>query len=314
MKRLALLTLLLSTAPGCALYFGDDTGDDCTKVDVPAVGLRDPYNGQCEYTGGGGGGCGAPASGFEGAPVKQQDWATCYGACDALDENSCLAADGCRAIYTDALCDAIGCEHVFAACWGTAPSGPIRGGDCSAITDAYQCSLHDDCSAVHAPGPGNFESCIPENATPGCYSDMDCPAGDVCTASTECLPPPGCDPSTGQVCPAVCYGRCVPAPPPGCMSNADCASGEYCAKDPACLGGPIGCTGTCVATPPPACAGADENTCIDLIDGCWTRDDGTEICGVTACEPLYEGSDCTCDPMGCHCNVETYVGCRDAQP
>jgi hypothetical protein len=53
-----------------------------------------------------------------------------------------------------------------------------------------------------------------------------------------------------------------------------------------------------------------------MIDGCITQDDGTELCADLACEPLYEGSDCSCDPMTgeCTCNVWTYLACRQSTP
>jgi hypothetical protein len=222
----------------------------------------------------------------------------------------------------------------FAACWATPPTGPIRGGGCGGL-DAQTCSLHDDCSAVHfnqfcppdslcALTPAEYMYCQDEPSAGGCYGDAECPEGFECTADTECLPPPGCDPATGMACPAVCYGRCVPLGGGGC-ENVACPDGSHCESvctppDPACDGGPMGCPETCVVECVPdvplpmSCGGLDEPTCIDMIDGCITSANGTTACADIACEPIYEGSDCTCDPMGCHCNVQTYVSCNDAVP
>ena len=44
-----------------------------------------------------------------------------------------------------------------------------------------------------------------------CASSAACPTGTSCTTEAGvCNPPPGCDPATGVVCPAVCYGTCEP--------------------------------------------------------------------------------------------------------
>lgn len=42
-----------------------------------------------------------------------------------------------------------------------------------------------------------------------CYSDSDCSKAELCNASTVCLPPPGCNPTTAT-CAAVCTGYCIP--------------------------------------------------------------------------------------------------------
>jgi len=222
--------LALTTASGCTLYFGgDDNGDDviCADEAAPQYGYRDPQTGSCDYYGGGGGCYGEPT------PVAQPDWATCPGACEGLDEQTCEATSGCRAAYLE---DDYNCppgadcpvSYAFWGCWGTAPTGPIQGA-CDGL-DAQSCSEHDDCTAtydtVYNPDgttTTQFAYCQQETYAPGCYSNADCPAGYECNAGTNCYPPPGCDPTTGEACPDICYGQCVPAQN-GC-DTLDCGPG-----------------------------------------------------------------------------------------
>lgn len=296
MKSLIPIAVLVFL-PACHIWFG---GDDClyqSEADpVPLNGLLNPYSGQCEYFGGGGGGSCGDYGGYddrEAEPAAQQDWGQCISQCTGLDESSCQAAPGCRRAYVGdcsegALCESV--TYTFAECWQGAPSGPVRGEACEGL-DAYECSRHDDCAAYHfpaggctidpagecspfegdAPGGatepalliGNFERCGAEPAAPqGCYGSEECPSGSVCNAAEVCLPPPGCnsDPSTG--CPAVCYGYCVP-------------DGEA----------PV----TCAAM-------ASEAECI----------------AADQCTPVYQGVSCTCDAAGvCTCESLDYDGCTD---
>lgn len=107
---------------------------------IHALELRNPETGVCENWGGG--------CADSDALVPVADWANCESGCEALDQDTCALTDGCRGIYVDACpaCDALILK--FAACWGTAPSGPIRGGGCESLS-AQECSRHDDCIAVH---------------------------------------------------------------------------------------------------------------------------------------------------------------------
>lgn len=284
---------LLFTASGCDFYFtGQDDDDPCVVGDErapeSAIGVRDPYTGQCELVGGEPcddrcGPCPQPATDVD----PDVSWGACYSECTGLDEQTCLATPACRGSYyvvdatTDLprppIPDAPG-RDVFFECWATDRQGPIQGGGCYEL-DAWQCSLHDDCVAIHradcegAPdqascGVDNFVRCAPEPQEPiACYSDDECADGYWCKREGECLPPPGCDDS--EACPAVCYGRCVPddtMPPP---------------------------------PPPPACADIiDEMTCI-------FRDD---------CAPYYEGVDCTCSPEGCTCDDWVFTSCDVIRP
>jgi hypothetical protein len=226
-------------------------------VPYPGMPLLDPYTGKCEDVGGGGclpmgGGTPPPTppggGGSDG--IAQPDWASCTNQCQDLDEATCKASDGCRAIYADACPPWADCFTLqYKACWPTAPTGgPIRGGDCSAITDAYECSRHDDCVANHA---SDWSGCMDPNT---CAWTL----GGFLSCGPEATPPP-------------------PPPPPA-----------------------------------PVCADiTTEALCIDMADGCTTNADGSVSCGAK-CQPLYEGSDCSCNPMGCTCTIWTWVSCTDA--
>lgn len=271
MRSLSVLVLALAAVPlasGCLLYFGDGD-DDCYFAEIaPALPLRNPDTGACEAHGGHHwcDGREAPAIG-----IALPDWGSCYSACEELDEGTCLVTSRCRVAYLqNPFTDG---PPAFWGCWSVAPSGPARGGNCSSF-DAYQCSRHDDCSAVYtgvvdeptgpSPEPGHdkaqFTQCIAESVRL-CTGSEQCEAGERCTTlDGECLSPPGCD-QDGVACPAVCYGRCVPG---------DVEPDLECAELP------------------------DEPTCKARPD----------------CYPVYLGEDCTCDPTGCTCEVLTYDRCQ----
>jgi hypothetical protein len=280
MRPIAALAALALLAPGCAIYFPDgDDDDDCEwgGGDQPPpdgdgegapeapTGLRNPSTGQCEYYGGGGGGggcndpCGCDDTPDEGEPAPLPSWGYCDGYCTGLDEQTCLATAGCRGGYIETCptagpCD-LATQRSFYECWQVDQTGPIQG-SCENL-DAWSCSVHDDCVAVHhdtcnsfaadaagaeplvVPCLGEFLSCQPEVAETGCYGDDDCAAEEHCNAADVCLPPPGCemgDPdSNGLIdCPAVCYGWCVPDEQPvtceqvtdemGCLAREDCSA------------------------------------------------------------------------------------------
>ena len=176
--------------------------------------------------------------------------------------------------------------------------------------------------------------CVPMVAQ--CVSDADCPQYD-CGPNTDCgvqmrcdtsmcLPPPGCDPATGQACPPVCGGLCVGNTTVGCKSDAECPYGQRCdmmcagwactgyPTDPTCACPPDGttcncdssgtcyseeCSGQCV---PAAVCG---DTCAAPAPDCQNPVEmGVDECGC----PLFECSSCTvpqggvaCPAAGCYC-------------
>ena len=296
MRRILALSLAvpLVLASGCGIYFGNDDDDDWDEcppygaIDPGApLEIRNPYTGQCEYYGGGDwcdplcGPC--TADGAAEAPLPS--WGFCDSFCSGLDEASCLVNPGCRGGYietcapNDPSCD-LSADRVFWECWQTDFQGPQQAEDCASITDAWQCSIYDNCIAVHdddcdatpnadpidglgiACGLGDFIACQPEPV--GCYANSECGEGLRCNAAELCLPPPGCGTtdSNGLIdCDAACYGYCV----------AD-------------------------ETPP--CGTLDENTCVARAD----------------CSPFYEGVNCDCDANGnCVCDEWVFDACMDTE-
>lgn len=88
--------------------------------------------------------------------LAELNYAGCVDACAASPEADCLARPACRAAYAD---------DVFFACLPTAPRDLVRSGSCGFL-DAYQCSLHDNCSAHYtsaADGGRSFDHCADED-------------------------------------------------------------------------------------------------------------------------------------------------------
>lgn len=322
-----LVTLLVSAASsGCFIYYDND--DDCDfgggldepAIAVPAVGLRNPESGECEFFGGGPrpfpcddrcGPCPEPApvpaqrDPAPGAPGQAQpSWGFCESECTNLDEASCLGATGCRGVYSP--------ENLFTECWSVDMTGPIRGQTCVGL-GAWECSRSDECIAIHESdcgtsdpvpgfscGAGEFLSCADEPA--GCFDSTECDDGYRCTAEDVCGTPPGCDPTVG--CDAACYGVCVPDGPGSCHGEVFCDSlPPECPPD-SVPGRRDGCwTGQCVPVnqcedppPPAACAQVtDESVCIARPE----------------CTALYQGVNCECDVDGsCQCSDWVFNGCE----
>jgi hypothetical protein len=333
----AALVIALASLAGCEFWFGDD--DDCQYggggddgFGYPFSGYRDPYTGQCfggGGGGGGGGGCDVPYAADQAAEPESYDYAFCESGCEGLDEASCTATPACRAIYVstcppDAPC-APPVAYQYYDCWGTAPSGPIQGGDCTTF-DAYECSMHDDCSARHAlpylldgegggaeapalyaPEIGNFESCIPEAPVPveSCTGTVtcealppECPAGTTPGISGDCwtwncIPFASCDP---PIDPGSCYEEAI------CFAlPAECPAGSTPGVRDGCW------TGYCI--PFEQCE--EPPTCEDYTDAA--------SCANNGCTPIYQGDNCTCpdgtDPGGnpesssCTCETWTFTYC-----
>lgn len=218
-----LITIVaLAMVTGC---FGDD--GDCKyyatgQPDIAANELRDPVTGVCQPFNDGYYDCADPCQPCPGtgALPPQPDWAQCYSQCEGLDETSCKTTSACRAIYNGSA---------FYQCWGTAPSGPIQGGNCAAL-DAQECSRHDDCVATHAAGTpiGSFLSCAAESSVqdPGsCVGVITCDAAEpACPPNTIAGRRNGC--YTGYCIP---YDQCDQLPSCGELGEMDCISRSDCA-------------------------------------------------------------------------------------
>ncbi len=335
MRRLVAVLVLLS---GCDLYWGGNSGDDICESDSCGCGLggtkevpvglaqqhRNPDTGNCEDVGWGG--CSDPCLPCAALVPPQQDWGVCGGSCDLLDESACLAATGCHAAYTenDGLAKP-GTPPSFRGCWNVAPSGPVHG-SCNGLS-AYECSRHDDCSAMYVDtvGPADqisstsFERCAPEPTSTGCAA-VDCGPGSRC--EEQCQP---CGPN--EDCVGSCQSMCVPE---STCSAVDCADGYTCVEvctgmgggagtsngppgqcAPSCVpihtGDPGSCTGaiTCFA-PPPVCPAG---TTAGISNGCYTG-----YCVPLAdCGPHDPG---TCDGAVCatpppQCPANTVAGVKN---
>lgn len=261
--------------------------EDCVALgEADVAGYRNPETGRCESFGGGGTDCGSFGVDGEAPERAQLDMAFCFGGCEGLDEQTCLATAECRGIYAG---------DDFVDCWGTSPSGPAPELSCEGL-DAWSCQRTDHCSAVHASdggaGAGEFLSCRDEKV--GCYSSDEC-GGGTCTAETECLAPPGGSDA------AVCYGFCEGNPPGGpgsCVGEITCDTPE-----PACPSGTLpgranGCwTGYCIPHAEcdalPECSSLGEAECVSRAD----------------CTASYRGIDCTCDASGCSCGSYLFDSC-----
>lgn len=137
-------------------------------------------------------------------------------------------------------------------------------------------------TAAGATITGSFNGTLEDvqgTPPPGCRSNADCAAGEVCSAG-QCVTapnPPACTTSAqcaaGQVC---TNGQCVTSTPPGCTSSAQCAAGQVCSN------------GQCVtSTPPPTCqTNAD----------CSVR----EVCSAGQCVPAPVAGSCTGQGTGAY--------------
>ena len=302
------VSVLASLAGGCTIYFGDDTGDDCYGEGAPEIwlGYRDPWTGECQNWGGGGGGCYYPLDDSADLAEPPPDWAACPGACEGLIETTCLDTPGCRGAYLDSCPPNADCDESFVEfleCWGTAPTGPILFESCWGL-DAYDCSRTDECIAVYfreLEGQMAFSYCAPEEPEMNGCELVDCVEGYHC--ELQCYDPcdgPGCDP--------ICEPTCVPDAP-GCGEGNECPPDSHC--ETWCTGGGD-CTpdGEC---PPKECwsecvpDGPDPEVCEALGSEaeCAARPD---------CTAVYDGFGCTCYPDGsCTCEEWVYDHCEGAE-
>lgn len=211
MRTLALLSMLLALASGCALVFDDNNGGDdvCLAGAEPAslpAPQRNPDTLTCEAFGGGGclPQCG-PCPAIDLAPLPT--WGFCGSTCESLSADACAKDAGCR-VVKNAACVASGtCATDFAGCFPVDQTAdPAL--DCFAATDGFTCSRSGACTAYHrvsagsdATAPRAFAMCVPEDRSPGtCHGQV------LCTRAAPVCP--------AQSVPAVsngCYtGGCIP--------------------------------------------------------------------------------------------------------
>lgn len=294
MKRALVLSPLLALAAGCNLYFGNhhQVNDDVEcgfGDDIASTSTRDPSTGNCQFDPQPcPDDCPCPAEDL-GAPILAGP--SCDGACEGLDESSCLATSGCHAEYLD-VSDGTNSFIGFGACWDIQPLPIVEGGGCSGL-DAFTCAEHDDCSTLikqDADGNVFFSQCQDEQPGGDVCAGVDCGAGQHC--ESECFP---CDPPAGDDaygCDNTCEPVCVADPPPP-NDPGTCDGEVWCdvAALPACPDGTTpgianGCyTGYCI--PLADCDPKDPGTCDGAVcnlappacpdgtvpgvkDGCWS--------------------------------------------
>jgi hypothetical protein len=142
--------------------------------------------------------------------------------------------------------------------------------------------------------------------TANCMSDAECGPNMKCDTS-RCLPPVGCDPSSGQACPAVCGGVCVGYVQDGCKADSECPSGQRCQLE--CMGWgcvpgqtPDGGTGSGCACP------AGDFTCTCAPDGSCSGQSCTGWCmPLSVCDAPLPPAACP-PPPPMPCDAPTVVG------
>ncbi len=136
------------------------------------------------------------------------------------------------------------------------------------------------------------------------FNEASCQAADGCRAVYL----DGCN--GAQPCNVASFFDCWATAPSGPVRGGECSGldAQTCSQHDDCSavhrvgiceGGDCLAVGDFAACrnetqqPPPACSTLAEPGCIARAD----------------CAPLYQGSDCSCTPAGCHCNQQTFVSC-----
>ena len=152
-----------------------------------------------------------------------------------------------------------------------------------------------------------------------------CPPGQPCdpACSAQCLPdvpdPGTCyDPVACDALPPACPSGTIAGVTNGCWSGY-CIPEAECGRDPGTCDGVVLCDSL-----PPACPGG---TVAGVRNGCWSGYCIPEsVCANPAtcasltdemaclarpdCAPIYDGTNCTCDPSGvCTCTDRTFARC-----
>lgn len=173
--------------------------------------------------------------------------------------------------------------------WATCP------GPCEQITNANDCFAAASCHTAFIDG--HFFGCWevePDRFTTGFCAGL---LADDCTGRNDCV---GLYTSTRDTS----FQRCVAEPGAQCNSASDCAPGDFCdlSACPTCPSCDATCVGVCTAQPPPPPPPACSTLATEA--DCKARGD---------CEPIYDGQNCTCDPNGCTCQIETFAYCQPRQ-
>jgi hypothetical protein len=325
-RAIAAVAMLASLLTGCQIYIGDDDPNPpvCTIPPLePPLLLLDPTTGECVA--------------YDLGPICDPDtcvcavpdydlppFAPCFSDCTGLDEYTCMAFPGCRALYRG---------DEYHSCFATGP------GDSDLIPceglDAWECSFRDYCIAIHEgevypfldPVPpeqqvGRFVSCQSE-PTP-CSDNSDCQDGERCNFEDVCGPPPP-DCADDPTCDTACGGFCVPDDGGSCfgevfcdVATPECPAGTTPGVRNGCYTGQCIPLGECPPVPYEECHG--QPACDSLPpdcpeghvpqhrNGCWT---GACI-PLELCEPQPSPGACfgaiTCDAQPTQCKEGSVPG------
>jgi hypothetical protein len=312
MRAIAISTILfaaLSASTAGCVFFTDDNDHikeppclDGVRAPTDSIRLRNPDNGQCVDTGytycdSECGPCPEPGLG-QGAAAN---WGKCESECTGLAEGVCLGTDGCFAAYVeDPAADG---PPEFEGCWQVSPYG-YSSGSCEGMS-ASACAERDDCSLYYVD--------IVQDGTYLSFNRCETESGGVthdpgsCTGQVACdANPPACPSGTTPGIRNSCWsGYCIPNTACGPNDPGQCYGPLTCLSvGPACPTGTTpgianGCyTGYCIPT---GNCGAAACSSLTTEGACTARGD---------CNPVYEGSNCTCNANGCSCQTVTFDHCE----
>jgi len=256
---------------GCDLYFGGGGGDDV-----------------CNGTGGG----------VRPSPPAQEVRDPNTGVCQYSGGGG-GGCDECGNCYAE---PAIALD--WGACYGACSD--LAENTCMATSGCYAAYIDDPA----ADGLPQFWGCwnvAPSGPVQGACDNLDaysCSRHDNCIAVYS-----GKSDATNTAYEGTTFERCaIEQTAAYCTDNTQCGEHEFCD------------TSTCYPSPTcpncPTCGACpDSNVCYGVCQQvsdvpCEALYVENACIARTDCSPLYEGSDCTCDMTGCHCQVLTFVGCE----
>ncbi len=177
--------LVVTALGGCDLYFETAQQPPDASACIGGGGgagdvtlQRDPTTGGCDYANGGACGPSAP-------PGPN---ATCEGACENLDEITCLATPGCHGAYYElfGLGPPQPTQWEFQSCWDITPLTVVDGSGACAGETAQACGVRDDCvSVLTENGVGQYAGCSPEPTPAGVCLDVECGTGTACALTCD---------------------------------------------------------------------------------------------------------------------------------
>lgn len=281
---------------GCTVNEDCDAGEICFFGDAAAdraIACPDENNdGQCDFD--------VPAGGV--CRTVSTD-VPCVQNADCADGQFCDFDTSGNRMAPPACDDLANCDPIPPP---PPPTGVCRDVEATCITDAdcargEVCQLEDVCNCPAVCIDDGNGGCLPCEcgtlggicvpADPGCASDADCAADQICSFPLRIAP---ClDADNDGVCDDVApvLGVCIDvvAPPATCSTDADCSDGEFCSFGDAPAGGDaiVPPAGICVPL-------VVEDPCADIIcqDGfCAVDENGRAVCVADRCTSNVDCAD-----------------------